>query len=523
MNATIPEPLYNPWLVAIVVSLAAFMEVLDTTITNVSLSHIAGTLGASQNESTWVLTSYLVANGIVLPLSGWLSGVMGRKRFFMLCIAAFTVASFACGISSSLSMLIFFRLVQGLAGGGLQPTQQAIIMDAFPVEKRGAAFGITGVTMIVAPILGPTLGGFITDNFSWRWIFFMNVPVGVIAFWLIGKMVQDPPHATAQGTRTIDYIGLSLVALGLGCMQVVLDKGQQDDWFGSQFIILFTTISVVCIVTAILWILRQKDPVIDLRLLLKPSFSMSCVMIFCMGFCLYGSSALLPILVQAQYGYDATLAGLILSPGGLAVVFLMPLSGKLVGYVQARYLIAIGMASLTFGLWFTMHVTPQTDYGTFVMMRISQVMGLPFLFVPISTLAFKDIPKEKSSKASALYALARNLGGSVGIAVLASFMERHQQMHQAYLAAHLVPADPSYRSLLAQYTHAFLDHGSTMAAATHSAMGRIYQELLHQAYILGYNDTFRVMAMLTATLAVIACFMPANNPHAKKKVEAVVH
>ena len=256
--------IYNPYLVAMVVSLAAFMEVLDTTITNVSLSHIAGTLGASQDESTWVLTSYLLANGIVLPLSGWLSGVMGRKRFFMTCIAAFTVASLVCGMANSLPILIFFRLVQGLAGGGLQPTQQAMIVDVFPPEKRGAAFGITGITMIVAPILGPTLGGVITDNYSWRWIFFMNVPVGMLAFWLVGRMVQDPPHAQAKGVLSIDYIGLSLIAFGLGALQIMLDKGQQDDWFGSNFIIMCATISAVCLISAVFWLLRQEDPIIDL-------------------------------------------------------------------------------------------------------------------------------------------------------------------------------------------------------------------------------------------------------------------
>ena len=503
---------YNPWLVAMVVSLAAFMEVLDTTITNVSLSHIAGTLGASQDESTWVLTSYLVANGIALPLSGWLSGVLGRKRFFVLCIASFTAASFACGIANSLGLLIFFRLIQGLAGGGLQPTQQAIILDAFPPEKRGAVFGITGVTMIVAPILGPTLGGFITDNYSWRWIFFMNVPVGIIACWLVGKMVQDPPHAQAKGLLSIDYIGLSLIVIGLGALQIMLDKGQQDDWFDSQFIIMFALICVSALVAAAAWLLRQEDPIIDLRLLAKPSFGLSCLMIFSMGFCLYGCSTLLPILLQSQYGYDALTAGLVLSPGGMAVIFLMPISGRLVGSVQARYLIAAGMFCLSIGLWYTMHVTPQTDYNTFVLMRITQVMGLPLLFIPISTLAFKDIPKEKSSKASAIFALARNMCGSVGIALLLSYTVRHQQIHQTYLSEHLSPADPVYRNLLAQHMR--------LGVSEHSAMGSIYQELLHQSTILAYHDAFLTMGVVTLLLAGVALMMPRNNPRAKAAAAA---
>ncbi len=508
------EKTYNPYLVAMVVSLAAFMEVLDTTITNVSLSHIAGTLGATQDESTWVL--------IVLPLSGWLSGVMGRKKFFMLCIAAFTAASFLCGMATSLPMLIVFRLMQGIAGGGLQPTQQAIIIDAFPPEKRGAAFGLMGLTMIVAPILGPTLGGFITDNFSWRWIFFMNVPVGVMAFWLVGRMVQDPPHAKAQGLVSIDFIGLSLIVLGLGALQIMLDKGQQEDWFASNFIIFFALTAASCITAAVIWLLRQEDPVIDLRLLAKPSFGLSCIMIFFMGFCLYGSSTLLPLLVQSQYGYDATLAGLVLSPGGFAVIFIMPIVGRLVNKVQARYLISFGMLMLTIGQWYTMHITPQTNYNVFVFMRILQVVGLPFLFIPISTLAFMNIAKEKSSKASAIYALSRNVGGSIGIAVMISFVARHQQINQSYLSENLVQQDPVFRSLLTRYTHAFFSHGMDMAQSAQAAMGKIYGMLLHQSAIMAYRDAFMAMATITLALTLIALVMPRNNPR-KAPADAPVH
>jgi len=521
MTAT--DKIYNPYAVAMVVSLAAFMEVLDTTITNVSLSHIAGTLGASQDESTWVLTSYLVANGIVLPLSGWLSGVMGRKRFFMVCIGAFTAASFLCGIASSLPMLIVFRLVQGLAGGGLQPTQQAIILDAFPPEKRGAAFGITGVTMIVAPILGPTLGGVITDNFSWRWIFFMNIPVGIMALLLVGRMVIDPPHAKAKGLISIDYIGLSLVALGLGVLQIMLDKGQQDDWFSSNYILTCGIISGICLIGAVIWLLRQEDPIIDLRLLAKPSFSLSCMMIFFMGFCLYASSAMLPLLLQSEFGYNATLAGLVLSPGGFAVIFLMPVAGRLVGKIQSRYLISTGMFLLTIGMWYTMHITPQTNYNHFVMMRILQVIGLPFLFIPISTLAFMDIPKEKSSKASAIYALARNMGGAIGIAVVTSFVARHEQVHQVYLSEKLNQGNSIFQHLVARYSSVFFSHGQNMVNATHSAMGRIYQDLLSQSSIMAYHDSFMIMSALTGILAVTALFMPRNNPRKKAAAAEAAH
>jgi DHA2 family multidrug resistance protein len=508
-------PGFNPWVVACVVSLATFMEVLDTTITNVSLSHIAGSLGASQDESTWVLTSYLVANGIVLPLSGWLADVMGRKRFFMLCIGAFTVASLFCGVATSLGMLVVFRLIQGLAGGGLQPTQQSIIIDSFPKEKRGAVFGITGITMIVAPILGPTLGGLITDNMSWRWIFYLNVPVGLLAFWLVGLMVQDPPHAKAKGLVSIDYIGLSLIAVGLGAMQMVLDKGQQDDWFDSGFICGMAALSIACLVTAVAWLWRQEDPVIDLKLLRLPSFGMACMMIFFMGFSLYASSTLLPLLTQSEFGYDATTAGMVLSPGGFAVIFIMPIAGKLINKVEARFLVSFGMFCLTLGMLRTMLVTPQASYPDFVTMRVMQVMGLPFLFIPISTLAFLQIPKEKSGKASALYALGRNLGGSFGIAIIDSYVVRHQQIHQSALSAHLSGANAVYQGVHAGYLQAIFSHGRSLAAATQSAGGRLYFELGRQSTILGYHDAFVVIASITALLSLVALLMPRNDPHMK--------
>lgn len=521
-ESTIAKTPPNPMLVAFVVSLAAFMEVLDTTVTNVSLSHIAGSLAASQDESTWVITSYLVANGIVLPLSGWLSGVMGRKNFFMLCIAGFTVASFACGIASSLPMLIVFRLVQGLAGGGLQPVQQAIIMDSFPPEKRGVAFGITGITMIVAPILGPTLGGYITDNFSWRWIFFMNVPVGIMAVLLVKALVTDPPHARAKGFLSVDYIGLSLLAIGLGALQIVLDKGQEEDWFESHFIIATAAISGICLVSAVMWLLRQKDPIVDLRLLGDKYFGPACLMVFFVGFTLYGATTLLPLLLQSQFGYDATLAGLVLSPAGLIVIVLMPIVGKLVNKVQARYLIAFGMAMTSAGMVMaTFTITPQTDYGTFVLMRVLQMAGIPFMFVPLGTMAFSALPKEKNNKASALYSLMRNLGGSFGIALILSYLARHEQMHQDSLAQHMSPADPAYQATLAGITDAITASGVPHAAAIIDATGRMYHHMINQAVVLGYGDAFQTFAAIVITLAALSMFLPRNKVH-KPSGDAVV-
>lgn len=510
----------NPLLVSIVVSLAAFMEVLDTTIANVALSQISGSIGASSEESTWVLTSYLVANAIILPISGWLSGLMGRKNFFITCILGFTLTSFMCGIATTLPMLIVFRLLQGLAGGGLQPTQQAIIKDSFPAEKLGMAFAITGITTVLAPILGPTLGGYITDNFSWRWIFFMNVPVGLLAAFLVKALVQDPPSAQKQKVDSIDYIGLSLVALGLGALQIVLDKGQQEDWLDSSFIVIFACIAILGLTFAVFWLLRQKNPVVNLKLFAIPSFAMPCVMMFFVGFALYSSATLLPMLVQMNFGYNATLSGLVLSPSGIAVLCMMPFVGRLVNIIQARYLISCGMLLTAIGMWATGLVTPQTDYNTFVLVRILQMIGLPFLFVPASTLAFSKISPANSSNASAIISLMRNLGGSIGIALVTSLVAHNQQIQQSNLVQHLTNADPGYFSTLATYKQAIMGLGVPADQASTAAMGQIYKELLHQASILAYRDVYNFIASILLILAIAALFMPGNNPHKKSAPSA---
>lgn len=521
MNDTAPNTV-NPLLVSAVVSLAAFMEVLDTTIANVALSHIAGSLGASSEESTWVLTSYLVSNGIILPLSGWLSGLMGRKNFFIFCILGFTFTSLMCGLSTSLPMLILFRLLQGITGGGLQPTQQAIIKDSFPPEKLGMAFALTGITTVLAPILGPMMGGYITDNFSWRWIFFMNVPVGLLAAFLVNALVNDPPSAQKQAMGSIDYIGLALIALGLGALQIVLDKGQQEDWLDSSFIVFFAVIAVIGLILAVFWLWHQKQPVVDLKLFKIPSFGMPCIMMFFVGFALYSSTTLLPMMMQANFGYDATLSGLVLSPAGLVVLFLMPLVGKLVTVVQARYLVSIGMLLNAAGMLATGFITPQTDYNTFVLVRILQTLGLPFLFIPASTLAFSKITPENSSNASAIISLMRNLGGSIGISLVTNKLIHSQQVQQSYLVQHLTAADPGYRSALSAYTQTMENLGIPSLHASTAAMGRIYQELIHQSSILAFRDAYQLLAMVLVILAIAALFMPGNTLK-KKNPPAASH
>lgn len=504
----------NPFLIAAVVSMATFMEVLDTTIANVALSSISGSLGAGAEESTWVLTSYLVSNGIVLPLSGWLSDLMGRKNFFIFCIVGFTLTSFMCGISVSLPMLIVFRLLQGLAGGGLQPTQQAIIRDSFPPEKLGMAFAITGVTIVLAPILGPVLGGYITDHYNWRWIFFMNVPVGLVVAYLVKVVISDADEQK-QNTSSIDYIGLGLIALGLGALQIVLDKGQQEDWFDSSFIIALSCLAAVGLVMAVLWLLRQKNPIVKLKLLAIPSFGMPCVMIFFVGFALYGGTALLPMLVQMNFGYTATLAGLVLSPSGFTTLLMLPVVGRLVTRIECKYLVSFGMLLTAAGMWATGFITPQADYETFVIVRVLQTVGLPFLFVPVTTLAFSKMSSKRSNDASAIMSLMRNLGGSVGIAISTSLLAHSRQIEQSQLSEHLSSANVGFQRALELMTRKIADLGVPAMEAKQMAMGKIYQGLIEQAGIMAFIDVYHFLAALMFALAVLALFMP-NNLAVKK-------
>lgn len=503
----------NPWLIAFAVSLATFMEVLDTTITNVSLSHIGGSLAASQEESTWVMTSYLVSNAIILPLSGWLAGAIGRKKYFLLSIGFFTIASFFCGAATSLWMIVVFRLLQGVAGGGLQPTQQAIMLDTFPLEKRAQANALMAVTMIVAPVVGPTLGGYITDNFNWRWIFFINVPVGIFATFMVNRFYHEK-HEPAPGGVKVDYIGFALIALGIGAVQIVLDKGQQDDWFESGFITGMTIAAVALLTAAVLWLRRQESPLVALDLLKIKSFRLACILIFVMGFALYGSSLLLPLLVQSHFGYDATLSGMILSPGALTIIVMMPVITRLIRKLAAKWLVAIGFMLCGAGVFYTTHFTPQTDMFTFVTMRILTVAGLPFLFIPISTVAFSEVPKHMNNKASALYSLSRNLGGSFGIALIATYLFRHTQIWQTYLSAHVSISSPVARQSLSDISNTLLAQGVSPAMAPLQAQGMLYRQVLDQASFMAYVDSFTMMTWALLCMVPLALLLPSITPKA---------
>ncbi len=446
---------FNPWLIALTVTLATFMEILDTSIANVALPHISGSLGAGQDESTWVLTSYLVANAIILPMSSWLSLIVGRKRFYMSCVFLFTVSSMMCGFAPSLPLLIFFRVLQGASGGGLGPSEQAILADTFPPEKRGMAFAIYGMAVVVAPVLGPVMGGYITDNFSWRWIFFINVPVGIISLILVSRMIQDPPALKAERQRRlssglrIDYIGMSLLAIGLGSLQFVLDKGERDDWFGSHVILGLTIVAVISLIVVIFWEANHKQPVFDVSLFRNRSYAVAQAMMFMVGFVLYGSTTLLPLMVQTLFGYTATNAGWVLTPGGLVIMVMMPITGVLVGRIQARWLLGIGFVGQALALLHMSHFELGTDYKTFVMARIFQSMSLAFLFIPINVAAYIGVPPEKNNDVSSAVNLMRNLGGSFGIAIAATIESRRLQFHRSVLTEHAYAGNSALQQMLA--------------------------------------------------------------------------
>lgn len=506
------RPAGNPWLIAISVTLAAFMEVLDTTIVNVALPHIAGTMSASYDEATWVLTSYLVANGIVLPISAFFARVLGRKRYFLLCIVAFTICSFLCGIATSLGQLVIFRLLQGFFGGGLQPNQQSIILDTFEPSQRGRAFSISAIAIVVAPVLGPTLGGWITDNFTWRWVFLLNVPVGILTTLAVMQLVEDPPWVkkeTRRGLnwRTIDFPGIALIAVGLGCLQVMLDRGEDDDWFHSPFIVTFAALSVLGMVGAVFRLLYAKHPVVDLRCLRDRNFALGCLMIFAFATVLYGSSVIVPQLAQQQLGYTATLAGLVLSPGAILITLEIPIISRMMPHVQTRFLIMVGFILLTVALIYARTLVPDVDYDTLVKMRAAQSIAIGFLFVPVTTLAYLTVPTSLNNDASALFTMFRNVAGSIGISVSTALIRERSQAWMAHLSGHMSPFSQNYQDTLMRNAQTVMSStGEPLAQAMQTATGHLYQTFVSQATILAYIDVFGILAIYCAIFVPVALF-----------------
>ena len=515
------RPKFNPWLIAVVVALAAFMEVLDTSIANVALPYIAGNLGASNDQSTWVLTSYLVSNAVVLPISGWFASVLGRKWFFMTCLAIFTVSSLLCGIAPSLGAIIVFRILQGAGGGGLQPVAQAILADVFPPEQRGLAFALYGVTVIVAPTVGPTLGGWITDNYTWRWIFFINVPVGIVALFLVYRLIEDPPWAKRikGALARFDYVGVSLLVLGVGALQIMLDKGQEDDWFGSRFILTLAILTVVGLVSVVIWEWFYKSPIIDVRLFKNLNFLGANGMMFVLGIMLFSSLVMMPLFLQSLMGYTAESAGLVLSGGGLLLLFLMPVVGILSSKVQARYLVAFGWLALSVGMYYsTQQLDLQISFWSASRLRLVQVFGLAFLFVPINLTSYVGMPMEKSSSVAGLVNFMRNIGSSVGTSMVTTLIARRAQFHQVYLVAHVTAGRPTITGVAGALTARLVASGVDAERAARQAYGLIYRTVIAQASTLAYVDTFRVLAMGAAIMFVVSFGLKKNEPGGRRVV-----
>jgi DHA2 family multidrug resistance protein len=507
------KPKANPWLIAFVVSLAAFMEVLDTSIANVALPHIAGNMGASSDESTWVLTSYLVSNAIVLPITGWLVSLLGRKRFFVICISLFTVSSLLCGIAPTLVVLLISRVIQGVGGGGLQPMAQAILADTFPPEKRGLAFSIYGVTAICAPAIGPTLGGWITDNYSWRFIFLMNLPVGILALFLVFAYVEDPPFLkrTSLHESKIDYFGFGLLAIGIAFLQIVLDKGQEDDWFGSKFIFTLTVVAVICLVALVFRELRVNEPIVDVRLFKNVNFATSSVMMFMVGAASFSTTVLMPQFLQNLLGYTAESAGRVLSVAALILLVELPIVGQLTSKFQARYLMAFGWATLTIAMFFSTHrMDLEISFASATWLRIAQYVPMGFIFIPATMVAYLGLPQEKSNAVAGLINFVRNIGASVGTSAVTTVLARRAQFHQAMLASHTGLTNSAFRdsamSLAGQLRRAGVDQPQVQAYR------RIYNSMQDQASTLSYIDTFWMLGIATAIMFCLSFLLRKNNP-----------
>src|ERR1700741_1968149 len=505
------KPSFNPWLIATAVMLGTFMEVLDTSVANVSLPHIAGNLSATAEESTWVLTSYLISNAIILPATNWLGHVFGRKRFLMVCIGIFTLSSALCGAASSLNMLLLARIVQGAGGGALQPIAQAVLLESFPASKRGSAMAVYGMGIVVAPIIGPTLGGWITDNYSWRWIFYINVPIGILAVLMAHTFIEDPPYIKDQKPGRIDYIGFGLMAVGLATLQIVLDKGQEDDWFSSPFIARAIVVSVVCLLAFVVWELWTKDPIVNLRVFANRNFAVGKARMPSMCLVLYGTTALLPLFLQTLLDYPALQSGLAVSPRGIGAVVSMIVVGRLIGKIDARYLIMIGFAGIGVSTYFLSDIDLQISIASIVWPLITSGLALGFVFVPLTVISMGTLRNEQLGNATGIYNLMRNVGGSFVIAAVTTMLARSAQVHQATMVQHLTPYDPVFQQRLSEIVTR-MSAQSDLITASQQAYGAVYQTLVRQATLLAYIDNFRFLAFL--------CFLCVPAALLFKKVKA---
>ena len=510
------KPRVNPWLIAMTVALAAFMEVLDTSIANVALPHIAGTLGASTDEGTWVLTSYLVSNAIVLPLGGWASSLMGRRNFFVFCIVVFTVASFLCGAAPTLPLLLLFRVIQGAGGGGMQPMAQAIMADSFEPQKRGQAFAIYGLVTVLAPSIGPTLGGWITDNFSWRWIFFINIPVGILAFILVTRLVDDPPWIKPDRSqlRRVDYMGLGFLTVAMGGLQIMLDKGEENDWFSSGFICFFAFLFVAGMIGLVVWEWRQKNPLINLRLFKYKNFAICCFLMMLVGGVLNANTVLQPQYMQQLLGWTATTSGMALTAGGFALLFVMPMAGYATGKVSARTLTVIGFSLFVLTFRYAAVVTTlDMTFGAASWLRVVQMLPLPFCFISITTAAYVGMPKEQSNQVAGLINFARNIGGSILIAVTNAQVTSRSEWHQQHLQSAMQAGSIAFQQH-SQALSGFLGGQFGSQNGMSLALASVYSQLNRQALMQGYQDVYMELSWMSMGLVVLAFLLSKNRPGA---------
>lgn len=517
-SPSVPE--INPWIVAFAVMTATFMEVLDTTVVNVSLPHIAGSLSATIDESTWALTSYLVANAIILPMTGWLANQFGRKRLLMLSVTGFTTASFFCGLAPNLSMLIVFRVIQGMTGGALQPISQAILLEAFPPEQRGRAMGFWGLGIVVAPILGPVLGGWLTDSYSWRFIFYINVPVGIASLLLTNLFIFDPPYIGRRSTR-IDYWGIGFLAIGIGALQILLDKGQEDDWFESHFMVALAIISAIALITLVVRELLVEHPIVDLRAFTERTYSAGVTLMTVLGFVLYGSLVLLPIMLQTLLGYPALQAGIALAPRGMGSFLTMGLVGRALEWVDARVLLAIGVVIGAYTLFWFGSLNLDAGYWEIFWPQFIQGIGLALLFVPLTTITMDPIPREKMGNATSIFNLMRNVGGSMGIAASTTILARRGQLHVHSLGARVDPYSLGARSMMEALKSYFVSRGSDLVTATRQAEAAIYGMVRRQATMVAFTDVFRFLALLFIVMLPLILIM--RSPGAGRKAAGASH
>ncbi len=491
------KPTVNPWLVATSVMLATFMVVLDSSVANVALPHIAGTLSASTDESTWVLTSYLVANAIMLPASGWIARRIGRKRLLMISILVFTAASLLCGVAMDMPMLIVARVLQGLGGGGMQPLAQSILLESFPPSRHGTAMAVYGMGIVVAPVIGPTLGGWITDSYSWRWIFYINLPVGLLALFMANLFIEDPPYLRHKFRGAIDYLGFSLMAIWLGTMQLVLDKGQEADWFEANWIRVTAMVSAAALVGFVIREFMSREPIVQLRILGNRNFGLGTLIATMYGFSLYGITALLPLFLQTQLGYSALASGLAVSPRGLGSLLAMAVVGFLVNKVDSRILLACGFAGFGYSALVLSHINLGISMGSVAWPNFFNGFAGGFVFVPLTTMTMSKLRKQEIGNAAGIYNLMRNIGGSVGIATITTCLVRGAQTHQNYLAGNVSASNPLAQALLAGLQAKFMQAGSSAWSAQQAAMGAIYRSIQQQAALLAYADNFRLMGYLS--------------------------